>query len=229
VTIPHANTDLQAYYAARAQEYDRIYSKPERQDDLRKIESWLPRVLSGRAILEVACGTGYWTQFLSPAARCITAVDSSPETLEVAKSRPANTSVRFVVGDAYGLPVGAGEFDAAFAGFWLSHVPRSRIAAFLDELHRTLAPGARVVFLDNRYVEGSSTPIADTDADGNTYQLRPLSDGSTHRILKNFPTEADLRSALDGGCTDVRYHEWQYFWALEYGLPVRTPEIAAVP
>ena len=48
--------------------------------------------------------------------------------------------------------------------------------------------------LDNRYVEGSSTPVTERDADGNGYQLRKLADGSTHRVLKNFPTEAELEA-----------------------------------
>lgn len=133
-----SDSDLRAYYAARAREYDHVYAKPERQDDLREIESWLPGVFHGRSILEVACGTGYWTQFLAPVAGRMTAVDASPETLEVAKSRVANASVRFTVGDAFRLPAGEGEFEGAFAGFWISHVPRSRLREFLAELHRTL-------------------------------------------------------------------------------------------
>jgi demethylmenaquinone methyltransferase/2-methoxy-6-polyprenyl-1,4-benzoquinol methylase len=218
VNTPGARGDLQEYYGARAREYDSIYSKPERQGDLRKIESWLPEVLAGRAILEVACGTGYWTQFLAPAATRVTALDAAAETLEVAKSRPGNSSVHFVLGDAFRLPLGTGAFEGAFAGFWISHVPRSRVPEFLDELHRTLRSSARVVFLDNRYVEGSSTPVTEMDADGNTYQMRRLSDGTSHRVLKNFPSEGELRHALPRRCTGVRYHEWQYYWAIEYGL-----------
>jgi ubiquinone/menaquinone biosynthesis C-methylase UbiE len=218
VSVPDATGGLQAYYGARAREYDRVYAKPERQEDLRKIESWLPGVFGGLAILEVACGTGYWTQFLSLAGRRVTALDIAPETLAIARTRAANASVHFVVGDAFRLPVGPGEFEAAFAGFWISHVPRGRLTQFLHELHRTLASGARVVLLDNRYVEGSSTAIAESDADGNTYQLRRLSDGSTHRVLKNFPSEGELRHALPPRCTGVRFHEWQYYWAIEYGL-----------
>ena len=49
--------------------------------------------------------------------------------------------------------------------------------------------------LDNQYVLGSSTPISRTDAEGNTYQTRPLKDGSSHEVLKNFPTHAQLLAA----------------------------------
>jgi SAM-dependent methyltransferase len=207
---------MHEYYAARAPEYDRVYKKPERQQDLRAIERWLPSVFAGRDILEVACGTGYWTQFLAPVARGLVAIDASAETLAIARARVAVDNVRFVLGDAYRLPVVPLRLEGAFAGFWFSHVPRSRVAEFLRGLHKALAPGARVVLLDNRFVQGSSTPIAEQDGDGNTYQLRKLEDGSIHRVLKNFPSELELRQAVAGVASEVRFHEWQYFWALEY-------------
>src|SRR6186997_2665379 len=78
-----ASTTMQSYYAARASEYDRVYLKPERQPDLRQIEQWLPSVLAGATVLEVACGTGYWTRFIAPVASAVVALDSSPETLRI--------------------------------------------------------------------------------------------------------------------------------------------------
>ena len=209
---------MQEYYAARAPEYDRIYLKPERQRDLREIEAWLPTVFAGQRVLEVACGTGYWTQFIAPVAAGLLALDAAPPTLRIARERVRGPGVEFVVADAYALPVPAQAFDAAFAGFWFSHVPRSRVRAFLAGLHATLRPGARVVFLDNRYVEGSSTPVCERDAEGNTWQVRGLADGSRHKVLKNFPSEGDLREAVRGIAHDVRVRQWQYYWALEYAV-----------
>lgn len=207
---------LQDYYCARAAEYDRVYAKPERQEDLRAIELWLPSVFSGRSVLEVACGTGYWTQFLAPAASRLLALDASPETLEIARSRVTGSHVELVLGDAYALPDAGQRHEGAFAGFWISHVPRSRMREFLDGLHSRLLPGAKVVLLDNRLVAGSSTPIADADAEGNTYQFRTLADGSTHHVLKNFPSEEQMRSWLADQASDVRWHAWPHYWALEY-------------
>lgn len=207
---------MHEYYAARAPEYDRVYKKPERQNDLRAIERRLPSVLGGRSILEVACGTGYWTQFLAPVAREVVAVDASAETLRIAKARVVAEHVQFVLGDAYRLPLAPLRFEGAFAGFWFSHVPRARVGEFLHGLHRALVPGAKVVLLDNRFVQGGSTPIAEQDREGNTYQLRGLEDGSTHRVLKNFPSELQLRQAVAGAATEVHFHQWSYFWALEY-------------
>ncbi|MDQ2734294.1 MAG: methyltransferase domain-containing protein [Pseudomonadota bacterium] len=204
------------YYAARAPEYDRVYLKPERQADLRAIEAWLPPIFAGSHVLEVACGTGYWTRFIAPVAADVLAVDAAAETLRIAGTRIGEGRVRFVVGDAYALPAGEPKCDAAFAGLWLSHVPKTRVREFLDGLGAVLRPGSSVVFLDNRYVEGSSSPIRERDADDNTFQNRSLSDGSVHRVLKNFLSEEELRAAVDGLGAVVEYRAWPYYWALHY-------------
>jgi ubiquinone/menaquinone biosynthesis C-methylase UbiE len=207
---------LPEYYGSRAPEYDLVYGKPERQRDLRSIETWLPSALAGRFTLEIACGTGYWTRFIAKAARAVVATDISDETIRRARARPDSAGARFVRGDAYRLPFAGSRFEAAFAGFWFSHVPKGRWRGFIGEMHRTLAPGAKVVLLDNLFVPGNSTPIEGNDEEGNTYQARRLQDGSAYRVLKNFPSEEGLREAIAPSATDIRMHSWEYFWALEY-------------
>jgi SAM-dependent methyltransferase len=208
---------LERYYAARASEYERIYAKPERQRDLRRLEALLPPLFARRRVLEIACGTGYWTRFIARDAAAITAIDASDETLAIAarKALPPER-VRLLVADAYALPDSLGTFDAAFAGFWWSHVPRRDRARFLRGLDARLAPGAIVALVDNRYVEGSSTPIAERDAAGDTYQRRRLDDGSEHLVLKNFPSEAELRADFAAVGRDARYVELEYYWVLTY-------------
>jgi SAM-dependent methyltransferase len=208
---------MQDYYAARAKKYDQVYSKPERQYDLRQMESWLPEVLAGRNVLELACGTGYWTQFYAPAARQVVGIDSSRETLNIAQTRiPAN--VQLLQGDAFHLPPLDIGFDACFAGFWWSHIPLQRIPSFLESLHAFLRPGAKVIFMDNRFVLGSSTPISERTEGGDTYQQRSLDDGSIHRVLKNFPNADELLRSIEPYSNEAIYRQWAYFWALEYTL-----------
>jgi demethylmenaquinone methyltransferase/2-methoxy-6-polyprenyl-1,4-benzoquinol methylase len=214
---------MKAYYAARAKEYDKIYLKPERQTDLRAIEQWLAPKFEHASVLEIAAGTGYWTQFIAPVAQSLVALDASSETFDVARSRLAGLAVpvapvQWLIGDAYAIPQPTQLYDAAFAGFWYSHIPVDRQREFLRGLHRVLKPGAKVVFLDNLFVEGSSTPLSETDAQGNTYQTRPLADGSTHRLLKNFPTENQLIEVVQGIGKDLVYTAWPYFWAFEYNV-----------
>ncbi len=208
------------YYAERAQEYERIYQKPERQDDLRRLREFVERAFAGAHVLEVACGTGYWTEILSHTAASVVATDINEEVLMVARSKFMDTSkVVFRREDAYTPPVLERSFDAGFAGFWWSHIPRARLRSFLSNIHSALSPGARVVFMDNVYVEGSSTPIARVDDHGDTYQMRRLDDGSRHEVLKNFPTESALRATMEGLAAEVRVELLEYYWILSYRLP----------
>jgi hypothetical protein len=83
-----AGENLLAYYAQRARECEQVYEKPERQPDLHQLRIWLQDALAGHRILEIACGTGYWTEAVAPVAAAITATDASPEVLEMAAARP---------------------------------------------------------------------------------------------------------------------------------------------
>jgi demethylmenaquinone methyltransferase/2-methoxy-6-polyprenyl-1,4-benzoquinol methylase len=208
---------MQAYYAARAREYERIYAKPERQADLRKLETLIPEHFAGRGVLEIACGTGYWTQHIARTARSILATDLTEETLEVARTKNLPESkVRFATADAYNLPAEKGPFEGAYAGFWWSHMRRAECRAFVSSLSRCLAPGAVVVLMDNQFVAGSSTPISRTDGEGNTWQERKLDDGSTHEVLKNFPTEAQLMDQVAGFGVKGRYVALDYYWLFSF-------------
>lgn len=208
------------YYSRRAAEYERIYHKPERQADLARLREHLRALLTGRRVLELACGTGYWTAAIADAAQSITATDASEEVLEVARAKRLGRRVAFRRADAWKPAEVTGDFDAGLAAFWWSHVPRQKLAVFLAGFHAALMPGARVVFLDNRFVAGSSTPISRTDEFGNTYQLRRLDDGSTHEVLKNFPTRTELLEFARRCGVGISLVEQQYFWCLSYELPL---------
>src|SRR5580700_10478931 len=79
--------NLMAYYAARAAEYNDVYRKPERQDDIRSLRTLLRELLSGHSVLEVACGTGFWTEEIAVTASRILATDVNESVLEIASER----------------------------------------------------------------------------------------------------------------------------------------------
>ena len=211
---------MAAYYVQRAAYYERVYFKPERQVDLRAMEAALPVEFAGRDVLEIACGTGWWTPHAARDATSWLATDLNPETMALARAKALPAGVRFATVDAYRLdaPEAKGPFTAAFAGCWWSHVPLQRLPGWLALLHARLAPGARVVFLDNSYVQTSSTPISRTDAAGNTYQQRTLDDGSEHEVLKNFPTREQAAAMLGPRAHDLRWQEYTHYWQLSYAL-----------
>ena len=214
-------TGMQTYYAQRAAYYERVYFKPERQQDLREMEGWLSDQFQGRDVFEVACGTGWWTPYGARDCRSWLATDLSPETLAVARAKrlPAG-KVRFATVDAYALDgvTAQGPFDAAFTGCWWSHVPLQRLDGWLEQLHALLAPGSRVVMLDNRFVREQSTTLTRTDGAGNTYQNRTLDDGSVHEVLKNFPTPEEAIARLGPRAHAAAWHNWEHYWALAYQL-----------
>lgn len=213
------DAELLDYYRRRATEYEAIYAKPERQEDLARLRELIPARLERARVLEIACGTGYWTSLIARTAANVVATDMAEETLRIAAAKPLPAGkVRFEIADAYALPASLGRFDAAFAGFWWSHVPRSRISAFLLSLHARLESGARVLLLDNRYVEGSSTPLAGFDTEGNTFQMRTLADGSSVRVMKNFPSEDDLRRVLAPFAASFEYVALPHYWLAGYTL-----------
>lgn len=216
---------MASYYVKRASYYERVYHKPERQADLRAMERWLPAQFNGRRVLEIACGTGWWTPHGAQQAAAWLATDLNPETMAVAQAKPlpqradGSPIVEFRTVDAYSLAeLGSDRFNAAFAGCWWSHVPLQRLSAWLDTLHARLEPGARVVMLDNSFVQTSSTPITHSDAHGNTYQTRPLDDGSTHEVLKNFPTPEQAFAALGPRARDPQWLPFEHYWVLHYTL-----------
>lgn len=215
--VPSPDARLADYYRRRAAYYERVYHKPERQADLRAMEDWVARSLAGRRVLEIACGTGWWTVHGAHASASWLATDLEPATLAVAQAKAMPAAVAFAIADAYALEtLPPHRFDAAFAGCWWSHVPLQRLSAWIDALHARLRPGAFVLMLDNRFVPGSSTPLSRRDEAGNTYQLRTLDDGSTHEVLKNFPDEAALRARLGPRAQGLAWTQWEHYWAASW-------------
>ena len=219
------DVDMVEYYRQRATYYERVYHKPERQSDLRAMEAWLPSPFAGRRVLEVACGTGWWTRHGARDCARWLATDLNPNTMDVARSKALPIfdgkvgKVEFATVDAYSFDgLGERSFDGAFSGCWWSHIPLERLAAWLELLHARLEPGARVVMLDNSYVQTSSTPLSRRDAQGNTYQNRTLDDGSVHEVLKNFPTRDEAFAAIGPRTRSPEWIAHGHYWVLNYQL-----------
>ncbi len=203
---------LSAYYSARAQEYERVYAKPERQADLGVLREWLEGQAAGNSILEVACGTGYWTAIAAKTARQILATDTSQTALEILAAKNLGSTVVLARADAFTLLGANGSFDMGMAHFWLSHVPRKYLQDFLQRFSAVLLKRSKIVMIDNRFVQGSSSPISRTDDEGNTYQRRQLANGDEHEIIKNFFSMRELESILKHIGSRVEVLALDYYW-----------------
>ncbi len=197
-----------AYYAARAPEYDASagYLDPKVETLRIPIKARYQAVFRGRNVLEIACGTGYWTAAIAAEAASVFAIDRDPRMLALARRRLAQAPhVRIELADAYALISVPEDFNAAFAIHWWSHMPRRRIPAFLDVLCAHLCPGARVMFVDELpYDRGRRRRI---DEEGNLLEERTLFDGRRFEIVKNFPTREELFAAVRMHAVDFTYRE----------------------
>lgn len=210
------NSDIVSYYKDRAKEYEKVYSKPERQNDLLLAEQILKETFADKVVFEIACGTGYWTQKISSTAKSILATDITDKVIEVAKSKDYLTSkVSFQVADVFDL-ININKNESLFGGFIWSHVKYQDLDKFIDIVNNLVIDNGTIVFMDNKYVEGSSLPITDKDEFGNTYQTRTLEDGTTHMVLKNFPTEYEIRQYLISKATDIKFINAEYYWIIKY-------------
>jgi len=213
--------NLNEYYSKRAKEYEKIYHRddPVRQSEQIKIAEMIKDVFQNREVLEIACGTGYWTVFLSEVTKSITAIDNSDEVLTIARSKHYKNPIIFQKSDAYQLPFGNLSFDGGMANFWFSHVPKEKIQAFLDEFHRALKNDAIVFMADNVYNEDVGGKLVLKEGNLNTYKIRILEDGSEYEILKNYYTEAQILDVFGkNDIQDVFYGKC--FWFIAYKFRV---------
>jgi ubiquinone/menaquinone biosynthesis C-methylase UbiE len=210
------NTDLISYYKDRAHEYDNIYLKPERQDDLKNVTTLLQNIFVDKTVFEIACGTGFWTEKIAQTATSVFATDINKTVIDIAEQKQyAKNNVTLGLADIFNLSTNI-KYESLFGGFIWSHIKLQDLDKFLNTINNLTLPGGTVVFIDNNFVEGSNHPIANTDQDGNTFQTRKLEDGTTHLVLKNFPTESFLRTTLTDIATDFKFINLKYYWVLTY-------------
>jgi demethylmenaquinone methyltransferase/2-methoxy-6-polyprenyl-1,4-benzoquinol methylase len=165
----------------------------------------------GRHVLEIAPGTGLWTERLLAAGASVNAVDASPAMLDQLRQRVSdNAQLVTQIGDAFALD-GREEFDGCFFGFWISHVPRARLGEFAASVAGALRPGGIVAFVDSRREESSTARDHVLPEEGEVLTRR-LDDGREFAIVKNFYEPAELTEAFGdvGVALEVRTTE-RYF------------------
>jgi SAM-dependent methyltransferase len=216
--------EMGRYYADRVMYHD-MYMGYAGNDEMEKllapIIQLVEKEVSGKDVLEIACGTGDWTQVLSKRARSVVATDLIEGYLAQAlKKEYVGGNVVFNVADAYNLDGIVGDFNAAFAADWWSHIPRSRIGTFIAALHGRLRPDAKVVMVDMMPNPELDKWFSHLDEEGNVIQKRTLPTGKIYHVIKNFPTERELRDCLGKRAADIEYFEDKELlrWVLIYSV-----------
>ena len=199
-------TEQIAYYRERAPEYDEWFFRRGRYnrgadhtrcwfDEIEEVRAALTVAHPVGHVLELACGTGLWTERLVPQATRLTAVDSSPEVIALNRRRVASPHVAYQLADLFAWQPDA-RYDFVFFGFWLSHVPPSRFIPFWSTIARCLAPGGRVFFVDSRYHPASTARDHASGNAADTRSRRRLRDGREFEIVKIFYKPDDLAAQL---------------------------------
>jgi len=220
--MAHFDEALRRYYDEQANVYDDMYMRRDHvwRRELEAVADAMAKALSGRRVLEVACGTGFWTEIVAKAAKHVVAIDVSEKMLTIARKRKTlSANVEYIHGDAYTLAEIPGEFDAGLANFWFSHVPKARIDEFLHGFHKKLEKTAVVFMADNVYVPGIGGQLVTKVGIEDTFKLRKASDGSKYKVLKNYYSTDTLRHLLSPKTSDLKVHEAKYFWWVQYMVP----------
>jgi ubiquinone/menaquinone biosynthesis C-methylase UbiE len=148
----------------------------------RKLAAFLPS-LSGRSVLDLACGTGRWLEKLSrESTRLGVGVDLSTAMLRVA-DRKAGISGRLARADCQRLPFQASTFDLVICSFALGHI--RDLGATLCEMARVTRAGADVFVTDlhpEAYARGWRTGFRDSGG-GVEIEMSPR---TAEEVIRSF-------------------------------------------
>ena len=212
-----ADKETEKYYNKRAREYEQIYFRDDtaRRKEIADEAERLKKLTGGCRVLELACGTGYWTQSMSEAAGSIDAVDLSPEMLGEAQKKTYGCPVTFTQSDLHTYQAEAGVYDVVALGFWFSHQPRQEYQPFFDLITRPLKPGGKIWMIDNNPpAEGPLTHHARVDTHGNNFKYRFLDNGEQFTILKNYFERVGLQNLFSPRFRIESLIHQRYYWSV---------------
>jgi ubiquinone/menaquinone biosynthesis C-methylase UbiE len=108
--------------------------------------AWLCRGLGpGQKALELGCGTGLFTRELAKTGASVTAIDLSPELLELAKAALPAANVDWRLADACATGLELASFDFVLGSSVLHHLD---LKGALAEAWRLLKPGGQLRFTE---------------------------------------------------------------------------------
>jgi len=209
--------NLISYYKARANEYEQIYYRdiPLRRKEIDVEVERLRKLVDGKEVLEIACGTGYWTKIISESASSIIATDISKEMINEARKKSYVTKPSFVCADLYHLPLEKLTFDIVILGFWFSHHPRQHYSKLCDLLCYSLKSEGLIWMIDNNPpAEGANVESVKTDEHGNNFKRRYLENGREFIILKNYFKKKELKDIFSVffDVSNINYNN--YYWSV---------------
>lgn len=206
--------DVEEYYRLQANGYHNKYYADDEGSSGAEIEL-LQNTFRDRDVLEIACGTGFWTEKVAQSATSVVATDINLSMIEAAGKRLTHLdNILFKVSDAYSLSNVAGKFNGAFAVLFWCHIPRERRREFLSVLCSKLEPGSPVVFVDQLSDIDEDTHFSDQN--GNKFAERRAA-GNDFAIIKNIPDRKELLADLKDFAAAIQYNKHSSgFWSVSW-------------
>jgi len=210
-----SNTQLAKFYAQLGEAVEDIYLEPDMDEDIDDMSIHLGNLLTGHTVLELGCGTGYWTEVVAESAASVLALDINANLVDIARERgmPAD-KVSFRVADALDLPEDIGKFSAVLVSFLWSHLTKGEQEKLLATLKKRLGKDVLLVILDDSFVEGFSETTARTDAEGTTWEILTTADGERVELPKSYPSDSALRKRLGNAGKEIKIERVEFFWIL---------------
>jgi len=219
--------EMQTYYRERAREYDEWFYRQGRYNSSPETNArWFAEVDEVFAaltsfhftgdVLELASGTGIWTEWLVRTASTVTAVDASPEMIEINRARVGSRHVSYLQADLFHWQPEQ-TYDGVFFGFWISHVPLERLDGFLRSVAAMLHPGGKVFFVDSQREPTSAAAHQQMPVQDSQTMTRILNDGRSFEIVKNFYDPADLATHCTSTGFDITIRETTAYFLYGYG------------
>lgn len=204
------------YYQRRAGEYEKIYHRdnPARQAELSRLYALSRRVLADRTVLDLACGTGFWTRIVSESATAIIGVDINSQTLTEARKKQYFCPTEFLLSDMHNLPLAPNRSNALLATYVVSHVRRQDIDCLRKGIRRIIGVDSPAFICDNNLVCELKPDLIWDDEHVNTYKRRWLENGQEYLILKNYFDRDELKSLFDAWGKISEFVFEQYYWAI---------------
>lgn len=139
-----------------------------------------------KTVLDIACGTGYGSQFIAKHAAHVYGVDISEEAIKYAEKNYPAKNLTYKVGDGNQIPLKDGVVDAVVSMETIEHIEDQE--TFLSEVKRVLKPGG------NFYV---STPNDKEYPKGNHFHVREHNPRSLEKLLKKYFKNVQLYYQVD--------------------------------
>jgi 2-polyprenyl-3-methyl-5-hydroxy-6-metoxy-1,4-benzoquinol methylase len=111
----------------------------------RRVKMLSDHLRVGMSVLELGCGTGYFTREVARSGANVVAVDVSPELLEMARMDCSATNVRYEIQNACALSYPEEMFDSVVGSSVLHHL---EIKEALREIYRVLKVGGTIYFTE---------------------------------------------------------------------------------